>query len=82
LKTPSDQYRFRQVYNAYKNLFDQKYSSYSRGNGTMFEQACKQMQSDWEKANKNGDIPNYDGKVNEVGIQLTQILDAIKKSRS
>jgi hypothetical protein len=82
LKTPSDQYRFRQVYNAYKNLFDQKYSSYSRGNGTVFEQACKRMQSDWEKANKNGDIPNYDGKVNEVGIQLTQILDAIKKSRA
>ncbi len=82
LKTPSDQYRFRQVYNAYKNLFDQKYSSYSRGNGTVFEQACKRMQSDWEKANRNGDIPNYDGKVNEVGIQLTQILDAIKKSRA
>jgi len=48
----------------------------------VFEQAGKRMQSDWEKVTKNGDIPNYYGKANEVGIQLTQILDAIKKSRA
>ena len=82
LKTPSDQYRFRQVYNAYKHLFDQKFTSYSRGNRTVFEQACKRMQSDWVKADKKGDLPNYDGKVNQAGIQLTQILDAIKNSRA
>jgi hypothetical protein len=28
LKTPSDQYRFRQVHNAYKDLFEQKFISY------------------------------------------------------
>ena len=82
LKTPSDQYRFRQVYGAYKDLFDQKYSSYSRGNKTVFEQACKRMQSDWEQANKKSDIPNYDGNMSQAGIQLTQILDAIKNSRA
>jgi SIR2-like domain len=82
LKTPSDKYRFRQVYNAYKDLFDQKFSSYSSGNRTVFEQACKRMQSDWEKANKKSDIPNYDGKASQAGIQLTQIIDAIKKSRA
>lgn len=82
LATPPDKYRFRQVYDAYKDLFDKKYSSYSRGNRTVFEQACKKMQSDWEQANKNGDIPNYDGKLSQAGIQLTQIIDAIKTSRA
>ena len=82
LTTPSDQYRFRQVYDVYKDLFDQKYSSYSRGNRTVFEQACKRMQSDWEKANKKSEIPNDNEKVSQAGIQLTQILDAIKNSRA
>ncbi len=74
-------YKFRQINNAYRNVYDAKYSSYSKGQQSSFEQACKRMKADLDKAERQEDSCIQETVVISLKEQLTAILTAIQLSR-
>jgi hypothetical protein len=74
-------YKFRQVCDAYKMVFDEIFQDYKPGQRATFEHSCKRMANDLEQAKHRGDVDVHDRKVKVTQEQLAQILDSIRLLR-
>lgn len=80
-RTPDDSHKYRQV-ERYKEVYDQRYHSFSKANRTTFEHACKLMLKALTKA-MDEDLGLSKHKINgRVRDQLNAIIGSIESKRA
>jgi tetratricopeptide (TPR) repeat protein len=81
-KTPDDVHKYRQV-ERYKDVYDQRFSGFSKANKAYFEQACRATLSDLVRAMKEWDGALGHSRITQrVCESLQAITDEIKSARS
>lgn len=79
-KTPNDRHRYRQV-QSYKEVFEQRFQSFSKANKTYFEHACRAVLSDLRRATQEGEPFGVSVAASRLTTALQSILDRIKDER-
>jgi hypothetical protein len=74
LKASNNEFRYRQVYDLYQQIFYVKYPKYPIKDKVKFEHHCKYMYSQWKESVRCGNITPREKNAHTVGSQLEKII--------